>query len=98
MKVTGTIPKKQKPGKHKCNIPFKKKGWPEGHTQVVANKKARPGEQTFNDTYYVLNGTEDAECVAEWLKDFDEKILAPSVRKKQAQVKKNPNSYADMDI
>ena len=79
-------------------IPFKKVGWPEDHKTVNANKKAKPGETTFNDTFHVLDGFEDAECVAEWLKDFDDKILAPGIRRKQKQVKENPDSYVNMDI
>ena len=98
MKVTGTIPRKIKPGKHKCHIPFKKVGWPEDHKTVNANKKAKPGETTFNDKFHVLGGAEDAECTAEWLKDFDDKILEPLMRKKQSQVKKNANSYENLDI
>ena len=43
MKVNGTIPKKTKPGKHKCHIPFKKVGWPEDHKTVIANKRLNPG-------------------------------------------------------
>ena len=98
MKVTGTIPKKIKPGKHKCHIPFKKVGWPEDHKTVNANKKAKPGETTFNDKFHVLDGSESAECVAEWLKDFDDKILQPLMRKKKAQYKKNAKSLPNTDI
>ena len=98
MKVTATIPKKIKPGKHKCHIPFKKVGWPEDHPMVNANKKAKPGETTFNDKFYVLDGSEDAECTAEWLKDFDIKILQPMMRRKQKEFKKNPKAYENTDI
>ena len=98
MKVNGTFPKKTKPGKHKCHIPFKKAGWPEDHKTVNANKKAKPGETTFNDKFHVLDGSESAECVAEWLKDFDDKILQPLMRRKNSQIKKNPKSLANTDI
>ena len=98
MKVTGTIPKKTKPGKHKCHIPFKKVGWPEDHKTVNANKKAKPGETTFNDKFHVLDGSENAECVAEWLKDFDDKILQPLMRRKNQLIKKSPKSLANTDI
>ena len=98
MKVTGTIPRKVKLGKHKCHIPFKKVGWPEDHKTVNANKKAKPGETTFNDKFHVLNGSEDAECTAEWLKDFDDKIIQPSMRRKQSQYKNNSKSLANTAI
>ena len=98
MKVIGTIPKKIKPGKHKWHVSFKKVGWPEDHKTVNANKKAKPGETTFNDKFHVLDGSENAECVAEWLKDFDDKILQPLMRKKQSQFKKNAKLYANTDI
>ena len=98
MKVTGTIPKKVKPGKHKCHTPFKKVGWPEDHKTVNANKKAKPGETTFNDKFHVLDGLEDVECIVDWLKDFDDKILQPLMRKKQLQFKKNAKLYANTDI
>ena len=98
MKVTGTIPRKIKPSKHKCHIPFKKVGWPEGHKTANVNKKAKPGETTFSDKFHVLEGSEDAECTVEWLKDFDDKILQPNMRKKQSQFKKNAKSLENSDI
>ena len=79
-------------------IPFKKVGWPEDHKTVNANKKAKPGETAFNDKFHVLDGSEDAECTAEWLKDFNDKILQPLMRRKQSQVKKNAKSYENTDI
>ena len=44
--ANGTIPRKPKAtanGKHKCNIPYKKVGWPEDHKKVTANKKEKLG-------------------------------------------------------
>ena len=89
--VNATILRKAKAlepanGKHKCIILYKKVGWPNGHKKLKANHKSRVGEQSFDNKFHVLDDTEDAKSCAMWLKDFNEKILQPSMRKKNLKV------------
>ena len=87
--VSQAIPRKAKTldnaGKHKCILLYKKVGWPVGHKMLKANHKSRSGEQNFNEVFHIIDRTEEAECCFMWLKDFLEKILALTFRKKNAK-------------
>ena len=45
-----------------------------------------------------MDGTKNTKCCAEWLKDFNEKILTPLLRKKHAEVLAKPKSASNNDI
>lgn len=90
--ISTIIPKKAKTTNtanvnHKCILPYKKVGWPEGHKTLKANHKSKEGEANFEELFHVIDGTEDAKCCAIWLKDFTEQILQPAWRKKSWKVK-----------
>ena len=66
------------PKRHKCQLHYKKQEWSEDQKTVTAKCPGKEGKQTFEDKFYVIDGSEGPERMIMWMKDFKEKIMEPS--------------------